>query len=358
MRPLVGFMEVHQLQCRRPDPGEDRQQHPARPLLLSLLAFAALCGCSPATRSAVSLVTAASTPASAPALSPRRPPSGAPDARAGAPDFTALMEKVGPAVVNIATSRTVPVGAASSGDPLLDYFRRFAPPGSEGREGREFRSQGVGSGFVVDAQGHVLTNAHVVADADQVSVRLPDSKREHKARVVGIDRQTDIALLKVDAEGLPVVTLGDSTQLKAGEWVAAIGSPFGLANTITAGIVSAKERSLPDETFVPFIQTDSPSTPQLRRPALNTRGESFGINSQIYSRTAATWACRSPSPSASPWTSRSLKTQGRVVRGRIGVTIQEIAPTGTAFKRRNPGRAGDPSSRAVRRSAPGSSPAT
>jgi serine protease Do len=257
-------------------------------------------------------------------------------APAGVPDFSALIDKVGPAVVNIATSRTVPVGAVRSGDPLLDYFRRFAP---EGGDGREFRSNGVGSGFVIDANGHVLTNAHVVADADQVSVRLPDSKREYKARVVGIDRRTDVALLKVDAQGLPVAPVGDSTRLRAGEWVAAIGSPFGLANTITAGIVSAKERSLPDETLVPFIQTDVAVNPgNSGGPLLNTRGEVVGINSQIYSRSGGYMGVSFAIPiSVAMDVASQLKSRGWVQRGRIGVSIQELSTDlAPAFKLEEP----------------------
>ncbi|HEX2541219.1 MAG TPA: Do family serine endopeptidase [Caldimonas sp.] len=303
--------------------------------LLPILALAALCGCSPRpTEQPAATVSAASAPAApAPVLASSAPV--APPAT-GVPDFTALMAKVGPAVVNIATSKSVPVGAGASGDPLLDYFRRFAPPGGDARE---FRSQGVGSGFVIDAEGHVLTNAHVVADADQVSVRLPDSKREHKARVVGLDRQSDVALLKVDAPGLPVVTLGDSTQLRAGEWVAAIGSPFGLANTITAGIVSAKERSLPDENFVPFIQTDVAVNPgNSGGPLLNTRGEVVGINSQIYSRTGGYMGVSFAIPiGVAMDVAGQLKTQGRVVRGRIGVSIQELSTElAPAFKLQEP----------------------
>jgi serine protease Do len=246
------------------------------------------------------------------------------------------MEKAGPAVVNISTITTVPTSAVSSGNPLLDYFRRFAPPESDSGESR---SAGIGSGFVLDADGHVLTNAHVVANADQVSVRLPESKREYKARVIGVDRLTDVALVKVDAQGLPFVAVGDSTKLKAGEWVAAIGSPFGLANTITAGIVSAKERSLPDETFVPFIQTDVAVNPgNSGGPLLNTRGEVVGINSQIYSRTGGYMGVSFAIPiSVAMDVAEQLKRQGRVVRGRIGVGIQELSTElAAAFKLAQP----------------------
>jgi len=295
-------------------------------LSLCLLGGAALSACSP--RQADQPATTVAGPSASAASAPRPVAAASVPAQAPAgvtaPDFTALMDKVGPAVVNIATSKTVPASAVSSGNPLLDYFRRFAPPGSDAGE---LHSVGIGSGFVIDADGHVLTNAHVVADADQVSVRLPDSKREYKARVIGIDRQTDVALVKVDAPGLPVVSIGDSSKLRAGEWVAAIGSPFGLANTITAGIVSAKERSLPDETFVPFIQTDVAVNPgNSGGPLLNARGEVVGINSQIYSRTGGYMGVSFAIPiSVAMDVANQLKSQGRVVRGRIGVGIQELS---------------------------------
>ncbi len=256
-------------------------------------------------------------------------PGAATAATAAAPDFAALVEKVGPAVVNVTTSRAAaprqpqnPSGPP--GDPMSEFFRRFMPP--EGSE-REFPSRGVGSGFVIDAEGHILTNAHVVEGADEVMVRLADSKSEFKARVVGADRQTDVALLKVDTKGLPVAPLGDSSKLRAGEWVAAIGSPFGFANTITAGIVSATERSLPNDTYVPFIQTDVAINPgNSGGPLLNLRGEVIGINSQIYSGTGGYMGLSFAIPIDMAMNiANQLRTEGRVTRGRLGVGIQEVS---------------------------------
>ena len=250
------------------------------------------------------------------------------------PDFTALVERIGPAVVNVTTSRTqrvaaMPGTARGVPDPLQDFLRRFMPPGAgaNGAPTPEFRSRGVGSGFVIDSTGHVLTNAHVVAGADEVTVRLANSKQEHQARVVGSDPQTDVALLKVDAADLPVAPIGDSSRLRAGEWVAAIGSPFGFANTITAGIVSATERSLPDETYVPFIQTDVALNPgNSGGPLLNTRGEVVGINSQIYSRTGGYMGVSFAIPIAAAMDiAQQLRTDGKVTRGRLGVTIQDVS---------------------------------
>jgi serine protease Do len=196
-----------------------------------------------------------------------------------------LVETQGPAVVNVVTTRTRggAGGPEASDDPLSEFLKRFMPqqPPDPGPE----RGQGIGSGFIITTDGYVLTNAHVVADSDEVTVRLADS-REFKGKIVGVDSRTDVALLKLSATGLPTVKLGNSESLKVGEWVAAIGSPFGFVNTITAGIVSAKGRSLPDETFVPFIQTDVAVNPgNSGGPLLNLRGEVVGINSAIYSRT-------------------------------------------------------------------------
>ncbi|MET0209224.1 MAG: Do family serine endopeptidase [Burkholderiaceae bacterium] len=259
------------------------------------------------------------------------------------PDFTALVERVGPAVVNVTTtgSRNAADDAVAQGpdDPLFEFFRRFMEPSGAREAQRGPRSGGVGSGFIIDAQGHVLTNAHVVAGADKVTVRLPGSKREHRARVVGSDPQTDVALLKVEATGLPVATVGDSSKLKAGEWVAAIGSPFGFANTVTAGVVSATERTLPDETYVPFIQTDVAVNPgNSGGPLLNTRGEVVGINSQIYSRTGGYMGVSFAIPIAVAMdVAQQLRTEGRVTRGRLGVGIQEVSSQlAESFKLKEP----------------------
>jgi S1-C subfamily serine protease len=227
----------------------------------------------------------------------------------GMPDFSELAEKQGQAVVNISTTQKVSVRAAprapeglDENDPMFDFFRRFIPqqPGAPGSQD----ARSLGSGFIVSTDGYLLTNAHVVDEADEITVKLND-KREFKARVIGADKRTDVALLKIEASGLPVVRLGDPSRLRVGEWVVAIGSPFGFESSVTAGIVSAKGRSLPQENFVPFIQTDVAINPgNSGGPLFNLRGEVIGINSQIYSRTGGFMGCRSRSRSTSRWTSR------------------------------------------------------
>lgn len=269
-------------------------------------------------------------PAQAAQTNPQAAPAAvAPAARpvgASLPDFTALVQKVGPAVVNVTTTskaRTAGVEELPD-DQWSEFFRRFFPNPPGGSRG--FRTRGQGSGFIISQDGYVLTNAHVVADAATVSVKLADAKREFTARVVGLDRRTDVALLKVDATGLPVAPLGHSERLAVGEWVAAIGSPFGFANTITAGIVSGKERSLPDESFVPFIQTDVAVNPgNSGGPLLNLNGEVVGINSQIYSRTGGYMGVSFAIPiEVAMEVAEQIRTQGRVTRGRLGVSIQEV----------------------------------
>ncbi len=256
----------------------------------------------------------------------------------GLPDFSALVQQQGPAVVNVVATRAAralagPM-AGAPGDPLHEFFRRFMPEAPQGGS-PEPRGQGLGSGFIISQDGYVLTNAHVVADSDEVTVRLADSKREFKAKVVGADRRTDVALLKVDATGLPTATLGNSADLKVGEWVAAIGSPFGFDNTITAGIVSAKGRTLPDESFVPFIQTDVAVNPgNSGGPLLNLKGEVVGINSMIYSRTGGYMGVSFAIPiEVALDVSKQLQATGKVTRGRLGVRIQEVTrELATSFK--------------------------
>ncbi|MGZ8231448.1 MAG: DegQ family serine endoprotease [Burkholderiales bacterium] len=274
-------------------------------------------------------------PASAPAPASPAPsgPQAQPDASAtaraqssGLPDFTVLVERQGPAVVNVVTSRKVRAGGLEfPDDPLFDFFRRFMPTPPD--TGPESRAQGLGSGFIISADGYILTNAHVVAEADEVTVRLADA-REFKAKTVGVDVRTDIAVLKVNASSLPTVTLGSSDELKVGEWVAAIGSPFGFANTITAGIVSAKGRSLPDESFVPFIQTDVAVNPgNSGGPLLNLRGQVVGINSAIYSRTGGYMGVSFAIPiEVAMDVTKQLRETGKVTRGRLGVQIQALTP--------------------------------
>ena len=250
-------------------------------------------------------------------------------AAAQLPDFTDLVEKQGPAVVNVSTTST---GRSARGgrlpnvpedDPFYEFFRRFAPqiPGPP----REFESQSLGSGFIISTDGYMLTNAHVVESADEITIKLND-KREFKAKVIGADRKTDIALLKIDATGLPAVRIGDPNRLKVGEWVVAIGSPFGFESTVTAGIVSAKGRSLPQENFVPFIQTDVAVNPgNSGGPLFNMRGEVVGINSQIYSRTGGFMGLSFAIPiDVAMDIQQQLRTAGKVTRGRIGVGIQPV----------------------------------
>ena len=255
----------------------------------------------------------------------------------GLPDFTELVDAQGSTVVNISTTsnRERRSGAQQPNidedDPFYDFFRRFIPrqpgPGqSPGPAPREFESRSLGSGFIISGDGYVLTNAHVVDNADEITVRLTD-KREFKARVIGADRRTDVALLKIEASGLPTVRFGDPARLRVGEWVVAIGSPFGFDNSVTAGIVSAKGRSLPQESFVPFIQTDVAINPgNSGGPLFNLRGEVVGINSQIYSRTGGFMGLSFAIPiDVAMDVQNQLRTVGRVQRGRIGVVIQEVS---------------------------------
>ena len=244
------------------------------------------------------------------------------------PDFTDLVEKQGATVVNISTTQTVrsPLGSQQApqlqeDDPFYEFFRRFVPnPGP-----REFQNNSLGSGFIISTDGYILTNGHVVEAADEINVKLND-KREFKAKVIGSDKRTDIALIKIDATGLPAVKFGDPNRLKVGEWVIAIGSPFGFENSVTAGIVSAKGRSLPQENFVPFIQTDAAVNPgNSGGPLFNMRGEVVGINSQIYSRTGGFMGLSFSIPiDVANDIATQLKTGGKVTRGRIGVVIQPV----------------------------------
>jgi len=245
------------------------------------------------------------------------------------PDFTRLVEEQGGAVVNISTTQAVrrsalPQVPGIEDEEVLEFFRRFVPRQQPGPAPRP-ESRSLGSGFIISADGYILTNAHVVEGADEINVKFTD-KRELKAKVIGADRRSDIAVIKVDAGGLPAVRFGDPAKLKVGEWVLAIGSPFGFENTVTAGIVSAKGRSLPQENFVPFIQTDVAINPgNSGGPLFNMRGEVVGINSQIYSRTGGFMGLSFAIPiDVALDVQRQLKEKGRVSRGRIGVVIQEV----------------------------------
>ena len=254
----------------------------------------------------------------------------------GLPDFTDLVEQVGPAVVNIRTVERVRAGGRSGpGDEeMQEFFRRFfgIPLPGTPRQGPRQEPQepserevprGVGSGFIISADGFVMTNAHVVDGADEVLVTLTD-KREFKARIVGADKRTDVAVVKIEASGLPAVRIGDVSRLKVGEWVMAIGSPFGLENTVTAGIVSAKQRDTGD--YLPFIQTDVAVNPgNSGGPLINMRGEVVGINSQIYSRSGGFMGISFAIPiDEAMRVSDQLRASGHVTRGRIGVRSDQV----------------------------------
>ena len=259
----------------------------------------------------------------------------------GLPDFTGLVEKAGPAVVGIRTLQKVsraqggfpgmPPGLDEN-DPFYEFFRRFFPPGhpgmpQQGQPGDPEETpsvpRGVGSGFIISTDGFILSNHHVVEGADEVFVSMTDG-REFKAKIVGSDQRTDVALLKIEAKNLPALPLGDPSKLKVGAWVVAIGSPFGLENTVTAGIVSAKGRDTGD--YLPFIQTDVAVNPgNSGGPLLNLDGEVIGINSQIYSRTGGFMGISFAIPiDEANSVAQQLKASGRVVRGRIGVAIGEV----------------------------------
>jgi serine protease Do len=258
----------------------------------------------------------------------------------GYPDFVDLVEKANPAVVNIRTTERVNVrqGGAIPGMPGLDedqaeFFRRFfgiplptpKQPGPNNRKPQqEEQNRGVGSGFIIESNGFILTNAHVVEGATTIYVTLTD-KREFKAKLIGADKRTDVALVKIEATGLPRLTIGDSSKVRVGEWVLAIGSPFGLENTVTAGIVSAKSRDTGD--YLPFIQTDVAVNPgNSGGPLLNTRGEVVGINSQIFSRSGGYMGISFAIPMDEAMrVSNQLKASGKVSRGRIGVAIAEVS---------------------------------
>ncbi len=261
-----------------------------------------------------------------------------PNVMRGLPDFADLVESAGPAVVNIRTTEKVRVQQhpqvpgmpeLDENDPLYEFFRRFFPPrpntprGPRNGPQQEEVPRGVGSGFIVSADGYILTNHHVVEGADEIMVTLAD-KREFKARLIGSDRRTDVALVKIAGSGLPALKAGDPNKLRVGEWVLAIGSPFGLENTVTAGIVSAKGRDTGD--YLPFIQTDVAVNPgNSGGPLLNMRGEVIGINSQIYSRTGGFMGISFAIPiDEAIRVADQIRATGRVTRGRIGVGIGEV----------------------------------
>jgi serine protease Do len=241
------------------------------------------------------------------------------------PDFVSLVEAQGPAVVNISvTAKMDNMAGQEMPSEVPEFFKRFGIP-QPGNPDQMPERGGVGSGFIITADGYVLTNAHVVAQAKEVTVKLTD-KREFKAKVMGYDRKTDVALLKIEASNLPVVKLGNPAETKVGEWVVAIGSPFGFENTVTAGIVSAKSRELPDEAYVPFLQTDVAVNPgNSGGPLFNMKGEVIGINSQIYSRSGGYQGLSFAIPiDVALNVKDQLQKSGKVTRGKIGVGIQPV----------------------------------
>jgi serine protease Do len=298
---------------------------------VAFIAFA-VGACSP--QSSVAAAQVADAPATAQVAAPAQNISpqvvGTLNGRA-LPDFATLVEQVGPAVVNVSVvekaRRVQRRGNESSDDedPVQEFFKRFGVP--QPRNGYEVpQRQGEGSGFIVSGDGYILTNAHVVADADEVTVRMTD-RREYTAKVVGIDKRSDVAVLKIEGKNLPVVRIGDPSKLRPGEWVLAIGSPFTFENTVTAGIVSATGRSMPGEDgLVPFIQTDVAVNPgNSGGPLFNLNGEVVGINSQIYSRSGGWMGLSFAIPIDVATNVRDqLVATGRESRGRIGVQIQEV----------------------------------
>jgi serine protease Do len=281
-----------------------------------------LAACSPQSSTAAN---AAAAPAAAPA-------PAAPLVR-GMPDFASLVEQVGPAVVNVTVIERAHAqrsddedSPSGANDPFGDFFRRFGIPGNAPRDNTPVR--GEGSGFIVSADGYILTNAHVVSNASKVTVRLTD-RREFEAKVVGSDERSDVAVIKIAAKNLPTVRIGDPARLRAGEWVVAIGSPFGFENSVTAGIVSGIARDLPggnSGNYVPFIQTDVAVNPgNSGGPLFNLSGEVVGMNSQIYSNTGAYQGLSFAIPiDVANNVREQLVKSGKVSRGRIGVTIQEV----------------------------------
>ncbi|TRZ90308.1 MAG: DegQ family serine endoprotease [Rhodocyclaceae bacterium] len=250
------------------------------------------------------------------------------------PDFTDLVEKQGATVVNISTTQVIKGRRGGhpfpfdGDDAAQELLRRFFPGQIPNVPGvpQEFKSRSLGSSFIISADGHILTNAHVVDGADEVLVRLTD-KREFKAKVLGADKRTDVALIRIEANNLQVAKLGDAVKLKVGEWVVAIGSPFGFENTVTAGIVSAKGRSLTHENYVPFIQTDVAINPgNSGGPLFNMKGEVVGINSQIYSRSGGSMGVSFAIPiDLAMEVQGQLNAKGKVSRGRLGIGIQEVS---------------------------------
>ena len=293
---------------------------PIKTIQQSLFAilFALLAGCSDSDSDK-------SSAAAPPAESAQPPKVEAPSSQGvQLPNFVSLVNQQGSAVVNISSLR-LPTQAGARpippSHPLYEFFRRFGATPDDG----EAPAAGLGSGFIISSDGYILTNAHVIAEGDIVSVKMTN-KREYKARVVGTDIYTDVALLKIDAKDLPTVKIGNPSNLQQGEWVAAIGAPFGFENSVTVGVVSAKGRVLPNGSYVPFIQTDVAVNPgNSGGPLFNTTGEVVGINSQIYSQTGGYMGIAFAIPiDVAMAIADQLKESGAVTRGRIGIQLQEL----------------------------------
>jgi serine protease Do len=258
----------------------------------------------------------------------------APAAMVTLPDFSTITSRDGPAVVNISVTGTAKASDAEAAaemqgidpdDPMFQFFRRFQGQMGPRAQQRDVPVRSQGSGFIVSPDGIIMTNAHVVKDAKEVTVKLTD-RREYRAKVLGADAKTDIAVLKIDAKNLPTLALGNTKDLKVGEWVLAIGSPFGFESTVTAGVVSAKGRSLPDDSYVPFIQTDVAVNPgNSGGPLLNTRGEVVGINSQIYSRSGGYQGVSFAIPiDVAVQVKDQIVATGKATHARLGVAVQEV----------------------------------
>ena len=273
------------------------------------------------------VTTSPAAAAPAPAAAAGAPGNAAAASNFAAPDFASIAARYGSAVVNISVSGTVKASVDPSGDdadddnPLSQFFRGMRPPG----RAQEMPMRGQGSGFILTADGVILTNAHVVRNAKVVTVKLTD-RREFAAKVLGADPRTDVAVLKIDAKNLPVVKIGNPADVRVGEWVLAIGSPFGFENSVTAGVISAKGRTLPDESMVSFIQTDVAVNPgNSGGPLFNTRGEVIGINSQIFSRTGGYQGLSFAIPiDVAGRVKDQLVASGHASHARLGLTVQEV----------------------------------
>ena len=295
--------------------------HRSSTLAAAIVATLGLAACSP---DFASLATGSTTAAAA----VEAPSAANAPMVTGLPNFSTLVERYGPAVVNVTVvEKAEPVSNSPRGmspeDPFYDFFRRFGQQMPRG--GSPQPARGEGSGFIVSPDGYILTNAHVVSGASEVTVKMTD-RREYTAKVVGADERTDVALIKIDGQNLPTVKIGDPSKLRPGEWVIAIGSPFGFENSVTAGVVSATARSMGANNYAPFIQTDVAVNPgNSGGPLFNMNGEVIGINSQIYSRTGGYMGLSFAVPiDVATNVQQQLVSTGRVTRSRIGVGIQDV----------------------------------